>query len=103
MPTELGIPTNVVKSLAELFPEEMGPSFSKVGLRPNPRDPGFPVEMPVTTMSRKGVKSTLTGEARVLTAGTRRHSTIPLMHELNDRAEAATKRDQKVLPASVLL
>lgn len=67
LPTELGIPSNVLRGITELFPEETGPSFSKLGLRPNPRDTGFPVEMPVAPMSRTGVKAKLTGEARVLT------------------------------------
>ena len=69
-PTELGIPTSLLKSIFELYPDDVGVAFTKLGLHENPREPGMPLELPVTSAAKRSIKSAMTGEARVMTCAT---------------------------------
>lgn len=66
VPTKVAVPDVLYKALVLTFPDEAGPSFTKLGFRENPYEPGAPLELPKVDAVKNDWKGNFMGPGRNL-------------------------------------
>ncbi len=65
--SKVAFPENIVRAIADIFPDETGDSFSKLGFIPNPNEPGFPIGIARGSGNPWGALGLFTGSPYTIT------------------------------------